>query len=67
MFNSELIVSMWFVPVVLFILVPLAMLIGWGIMRLSKKTTNKVKQIEDSTKEALDNVYVEKVGSVSTV
>ncbi len=47
---SEGIVGLWFIPVVLCILVPLAMLCVWSVKQLFKKTGRKIERIEKSAK-----------------
>ncbi len=56
--NSEVIVSLWFVPVVLSVLVPLSMLCIWGGLQLLRKVTRETAQIHKSAREALDDSYV---------
>ncbi len=63
---SEVIVGLWSVPVVLCILVPLAMLCVWSVMKLFKKTGSKIEQVEESAKAARDESLVENLQSQST-
>lgn len=63
---SEAIVSLWFVPVVLCILVPLAMLCVWAFMKISKKMSGKIEQIEESAKKERDELLIENLQSQST-
>ncbi len=58
MFNSEMIVVLWSVPVVFFILMPLSMLCVWAFHQLLKKVTDKIKLIYKSSKKARDESYV---------
>ena len=58
MFNSEMIVVLWCVPVVLFILIPLSMLCIWALHQLLKKITDKIELIHKSSKRARDESYV---------
>lgn len=62
---SEAIVSLWFVPVVLCILVPLVMLFVWGFMQLSKKMSGKIEQVGESVKKERDESIVEGLQSQS--
>ncbi len=63
---SEGIVGLWLVPVVLCILVPLAMLCAWSIMKLFKKTGSKIEQIEESAKAVQDESLTESLQSQTT-
>ena len=58
MFNSEMIVGLWFVPVVLFIAIPLAMLCIWTIHRALKRIADKIEQVHGIVKEAREKGYV---------
>ncbi len=51
--------GLWFVPVALCILVPLALLCGWAIMQFSKKMTKKIEHIEKSAKKERDDSIVD--------
>ena len=53
--NAEMIVGLWLVPVVLCILVPLAMLCVWSVMRLTKKVSDKVEEVEAPASETLQS------------
>ena len=64
---SDAIVGLWLVPVVLCILVPLVMLCVWWVMKLSKKLSGKVEQIEKSAQENRDESLVEGLQSQTTV
>ena len=44
MFSSEIVVALWFVPVILFILIPLSMLGVWSVHLLMKRFTEKVER-----------------------
>ena len=58
MYNSEMIVVLWCVPVVLFVIIPLSMLCVWTFHQLLKKITDKIELIYRSSKEARDESYV---------
>lgn len=49
MFNPEMIVYLWFVPVVLFIIIPLSVLCFWGVYQLSRKITDRIELAYKST------------------
>ena len=63
---SEIIVGLWFVPVVVFILVPLAMLCVWSVIKFFKKIGSKIEHIEESAKEARDESLAESLKSQTT-
>ncbi len=63
---SEGIVGLWFVPVVLCILVPLAMLCAWSVMKLFKKTGSKIERIEESAKAVREESLTEGLQPEST-
>ncbi len=63
---SEGIVGLWFVPVVLCILVPLAMLCVWSVMKLFKKTGSKIELIEESAKAVREESLAESLQSQTT-
>jgi membrane protein implicated in regulation of membrane protease activity len=52
MFISEVIVGLWFVPVVLFIAIPLSVLCVWSVHRLMRKTTERIEQAHLNAKAA---------------
>jgi len=52
MFISELIVSLWFVPVVLFVAIPLSVLCVWSVHRLMIRITERIEQAHQSAKAA---------------
>jgi hypothetical protein len=52
MFNSEMIVVLWFVPVVLSIVIPLAMLCIWSVQQVLKRVADTLEQAHRSAKEA---------------
>ncbi len=54
LFNSEMIVVLWLIPVAICLLIPLSMLFFWSIMQLLKKINGKSKQAQKSMKEAID-------------
>ena len=58
MFNSEMIVGLWFVPVVLFIALPLSMLCIWTIHRVLKRIADKIEQVHGIAKDAHDKGHV---------
>lgn len=45
MFISEFIVGLWFVPVVLFVVIPLSVLCAWSVHRLFRKVGDKIEQV----------------------
>ena len=53
---TELIVSFWFYPVTLFILVPLVMLFGWLMLRLASPMFSGSDEPEK--KEEVDSIGV---------
>jgi len=57
MLNSEMIVGLWFVPVVLSILIPLAMFCIWSGHQLIVKTTGKIGLVDNSAEEVQDESY----------
>lgn len=58
MLNAESIVGLWFVPVVLFIIIPLSMLCLWTAHNLLRKLTDKIGHIHKSPGEAGDGSYI---------
>ena len=52
MLISELIVGLWFVPVVIFIAIPLFVLCVWSVHRLVRKITDRIEQAHLSSKTA---------------
>jgi len=58
MFNSEMIVGLWFVPVVLFVVIPLSMLCIWTVHQLLKRIIAKIEQVHSSSSEARDESHV---------
>jgi len=59
MFNSEMIVGLWFVPVVLFILIPLSMLGIWTVLQFAKKVIHKTERVQETVKETLNESKIE--------
>ena len=57
MYNSEMIVVLWCVPVVLFIIIPLSMLCVWTFHQLLRKITDKIELIYKSSKEARNESF----------
>ncbi len=51
MFNSEMIVGLWFVPVVLSIVIPLAMLCIWSVQQVLKRIIDTIEQALKSAQE----------------
>ena len=47
--HSEMIVGLWFFPVLLCIVTPLAMLAAWSVNQAVKKVTKSILQQEDAT------------------
>ncbi len=58
LFISEAIVGLWFVPVVLYILLPLSMLCIWSFVELLKKLAERGAMIHQSAKEKHDEHYI---------
>ena len=52
MFNAEIIVGLWFVPVVLFVLIPLSVLCFWSVHRVLRKIVDSAEQAHASAKSA---------------
>lgn len=52
MLISEMIVCLWFVPVVLFIIIPLSILCLWSIHKLVRKFVDQIEQTHISAKES---------------
>ena len=50
MFMSEMIVGLWFVPVVLFIIIPLSILCLYAVHKLVSKVAERVEQTHQSEK-----------------
>ena len=50
MLISEFIVGLWFVPVVLFIAIPLTVLCAWTVHRLLRTAFGKVEQAASSAR-----------------
>jgi len=50
MLISEFIVGLWFVPVVLFVVIPLSVLCVWSVHRLMRKITERIEQAHLSAK-----------------
>lgn len=61
--TSEMIIGLWFVPVVLCILVPLAMLCVWAVIQLPQKKERKTAQLDTSAKKVKDESFVENLQS----
>ena len=59
MFISELIVSLWFVPVVLCVALPLSVLCVWSVHRLMRKITERIEQAHLSAKAARNETPVQ--------
>lgn len=51
MLGSELVVCLWFLPVVLFIITPLSVLCLWGFYRISRKVADGLEQQAKKTVE----------------
>lgn len=51
MLTSEMIVGLWFVPVVLFIIIPLSVLCLWSVHKLMRKIANRIEQTHRSVKQ----------------
>jgi hypothetical protein len=59
MFISDLIVSLWFVPVVLFVAIPLSVLCFWSVHRLMIRITERIEQAHQSAKAAGEETPVQ--------
>lgn len=59
----EVIVGLWFVPVTLFILIPLAMLCCWGIGRLVKRLMILLRTEEKKSAQGADAQFLAKAGA----
>ncbi len=59
--NSEIIVGLLFVPVVLFIFIPLSMLCVWTFVQLLRK----IVKIHKTTEEAQSEPYIARLHSSS--
>lgn len=59
MFISEFIVSLWFVPVVLFIAIPLTVLCVWSVHQLLRKITERIEQAHVSAKAARNETPIQ--------
>ncbi len=55
--NSEIIVGLWVVPVVLFIFIPLSMLCIWSCVQFLKKFSGNVVKVQKSVMEADSESY----------
>ncbi len=53
---TDLIVSFWFYPVTLFIVIPMILLCGWLLLRLTQPLFGKAGEVEK--KEKLDEVEI---------
>ena len=51
MLSSEIVVGLWFVPVVLCIIIPLSILCLWSIHKLMRTITDRIEQTQRSAKE----------------
>lgn len=58
MFNPEMIVYLWFVPVVLFIVIPLSVMCLWGVCQFFRNITDRIE---------LDYKSINKAGNQSPV
>ena len=53
---TEMIVSFWFYPVTLFIVIPMILLCGWLVLRLTQPLFGKAEEAEP--KKQLDKVEI---------
>ena len=54
MLSSSLIVGLWFLPVMLFIIIPLSMLSIWSVHKLLKLVVEKLEQVVRNARVARD-------------
>lgn len=59
MFNAEMIVGLWFMPVVLFIIVPLSILSVWTLHQSLRKLTDKIGLLNKSLEGAGEDAPVQ--------
>ncbi|RPH41967.1 MAG: hypothetical protein EHM86_03230 [Desulfobulbaceae bacterium] len=59
----DVIVGLWFIPVTLFILIPLAMLFCWGIGRLVKRLMVIFRAEEKKSAQGADAHYLANAGA----
>ena len=52
MLASQMIVGLWFVPVVLFIIIPLSILCLWLVHKLMRKIVDRIEQTHRSVKQS---------------
>ena len=52
MLISEFIVSLWIVPVVVFVVIPLSVLCAWSVHQLLRKIGDQAEQLAGSAKAA---------------
>lgn len=57
MFTAEFIVGLWFLPVILFIIVPLIMLSAWSLYQLVGMINEKAEALRRSAKQASGKGY----------
>lgn len=61
MFISEMIVGFWFVPVVLFILIPLSTLCLWSVHKGLRAVIDKIEQVHKAAENERGNSFVKSV------
>ena len=54
MLNAEMIVGLWFAPVVVFILIPLSVLCLWSVHKVLRKLVDSAEQAHASSRDARD-------------
>lgn len=57
MFTAEFIVGLWFLPVILFIIVPLIMLSAWSLYQLVGKIKEKAEAMRRLARQASGDGY----------
>jgi hypothetical protein len=67
MFIANFIVGLWFVPVTVFILIPLSMLCVWSVHQLLRKITDKIAIIPKSAEDTRLDGYVSNLRSKPAV
>ena len=67
MFIANFVVGLWFVPVTVFILIPLSMLCVWSVYQLLRKITEKIAIIPKSAEDTRLDVYVSNLRSKPAV
>jgi membrane protein implicated in regulation of membrane protease activity len=64
--HTEWMVSFWLLPVVLFIVVPLAMLVLWGSTRIAKRAGEKSRKLYEQQRESEQEHASEQLEPIAT-